>query len=552
MLTHRHRALLRVLRGSLFLLSLLTFGWMTVELPRAATQGASQSNTVTTTTSQSSQSSTTDSNLVNQAASKQTNTVDKTNLEKALNSAKALTGHLSDYATISQTLLKTAISNGEILDKSTKFSQTDIDQQTKVINTTIDKMVKRNYDANRYDSVPVGYNNQNQLDTEGAPIQAHGGGVIQTTDPSNGQPIYYWVGEDKSHNNAFFNGINLYSSKDLKNWTYVNTILKPDANNSALFDVIMERPKILYNAKNKQFVVWAHWERQGNYSSSQVAVATSSQAGGEYHFLGHWRPGAGTDSKYRNWGVKLLNSDSKTDTQTTAFYDDGTKLNDYQNVTKDTDNWGTPSRDFTLFQDGSDAYIISTESGTTMRIYKLNADYTDVDKTAMKSYELFTNARREAPAVVKAGDYYVIATSQQSGWSPNQGRYSYTKDITDPNGWKVTTTQNSAGEDINTPFGLLGDNSTYHSQPTNILKVNQNGQTNYIYMGDSWLPSTIGESGYIWLPLKISGLEGNSPQVSMDYTPDWSIDTLSGKLDVPNYPLLSKNKPATSKGGKRC
>ncbi|MFD1124276.1 DUF5776 domain-containing protein [Lentilactobacillus raoultii] len=96
------------------------------------------------------------------------------------------------------------------------------------------------------------------------------------------------------------------------------------------------------------------------------------------------------------------------------------------------------------------------------------------------------------------------------------------------------------------PIGLLGDNSTYHSQPTNIMKVTQNGQTNYIYMGDSWLPSEIGQSGYIWLPLTITGLSGNEPSVVMAYTPKWSLDSQTGKVDVPNNPLLSKNMPVTA------
>lgn len=507
----------------------------------------SNSSSAFKTTSSSSSSS---SSSAASKSSASTQSVNKDNLKNALKQADNVAAHLSDYAKISQNLLQTAISNGQILVKRSDSSQADVDQQTDVIKATIAGMVKENYNPNRYAAVFNHPDNTQWLDTDGAPIQAHGGGFVQVTG-SDGTPTYYWVGEDKSHNHAFFNGINLYASKDLKNWTYVNTILKPNANDPAMFDVIMERPKILYNQKNKQFVVWVHWERQGSYSSSQVAVATSQQADGPYKFLGHWRPGAGSDSKYRNWGVKLLNSNSNTDTQPTGVYDNGTKMADYKTETADTAHWGTPSRDFTLFEEGNKAYIISTESGTMMRIYELNSDFTDVDKQAMKSYELFNNARREAPALVKAGKYYILATSQQSGWSPNQGRYSYTTDLSNPNGWKVNQTTSSNGNEVDTPIGLLGDNSTYHSQPTNIMKVTQNGQTNYIYMGDSWLPSEIGQSGYIWLPLTITGLSGNEPSVAMAYTPKWSLDSQTGKVDVPNNPLLSKNMPVTASTAKQ-
>ena len=47
---------------------------------------------------------------------------------------------------------------------------------------------------------------QTWLDTECAPIQAHGGGFLQQTD-TDGKPIYYWVGEDKSHNTSNFKDV---------------------------------------------------------------------------------------------------------------------------------------------------------------------------------------------------------------------------------------------------------------------------------------------------------------------------------------------------------
>src|SRR5690606_10754191 len=56
-------------------------------------------------------------------------------------------------------------------------------------------------------------NTETYLDTEGNPIQAHGGGFLKVGD------IYYWVGEDKSNNSAVGNPIHLYSSTDLENWT---------------------------------------------------------------------------------------------------------------------------------------------------------------------------------------------------------------------------------------------------------------------------------------------------------------------------------------------
>ncbi|WP_283680071.1 DUF5776 domain-containing protein [Lentilactobacillus sp. Marseille-Q4993] len=470
------------------------------------------------------------SNAADNHSNSNINSVNKTTLKTEIDKANAIKPTLSNYAKISQEFLTTATENGEKLIKNDQASQKDIDQQSKVLASAISGMIKKNENQQRYTSVPVG---KEWLDTDGAPIQAHGGGFLQSTD-TDGTPIYYWVGEDKSHNAGFFNGINLYSSKDLVNWTFKNTIVKPNVSNNALSNVIMERPKLLYNAKTKKYVLWAHWENQGNYSSSQVAIATSDTPDGNYNFVGHWRPGANATN--RNWRV------NNADGQVKAQFDKGNSIADYSN----TDTWGTPSRDFTLFEDNGKAYIVSTENGTTMRIYELNSDFTDVDKSAMSSYELFKGARREAPAIVKAGNYYVLVSSQQSGWYPNQGRYSYTKNIADPNGWKVDKTTSSSGTEIDTPSGILGDNSTFHSQPTNIMKVTGNGQTNYIYMGDSWNPSELGKSSYVWLPLTITGLDSNSPKVSMNYEPSWSLAKDTGKIIGSNEKLLSKDMPVST------
>lgn len=97
------------------------------------------------------------------------------------------------------------------------------------------------------------------LDTAGTPIQAHGGGFLQQTD-TDGQPIYYWVGEDKSANSAGFGGIRLYSSKDLVTWQDRGQILQTSTTVKGLMNATIERPKLLYNAKTKKYVLWAHWE----------------------------------------------------------------------------------------------------------------------------------------------------------------------------------------------------------------------------------------------------------------------------------------------------
>ena len=121
-------------------------------------------------------------------------------------------------------------------------------------------------------------------DTNGKQIAATEGGIIKV------DSLYYLWGMDRSANNYAFVGINLYSSADLKNWTFVNQILKktshPDLNN----DAVVERAKLLHNKKTGQFVMWMHYEGHNAYKIAEVGLATCNTIGGDYTFHSHFRP----------------------------------------------------------------------------------------------------------------------------------------------------------------------------------------------------------------------------------------------------------------------
>ena len=69
------------------------------------------------------------------------------------------------------------------------------------------------------------------LDTEGKPIQAHGGSVIAVDD------TYYWYGENKDHtdgqNGVWTWGVRAYRSKDLYNWEDCGLIIQPELEDAA-------------------------------------------------------------------------------------------------------------------------------------------------------------------------------------------------------------------------------------------------------------------------------------------------------------------------------
>ena len=131
------------------------------------------------------------------------------------------------------------------------------------------------------------------------------------------------------------------------------------------------------------------------------------------------------------------------------------------------------------------------------------------------------------PAIIKSGDYYYLMGSGQSGWYPNQARYAYTKDISNPEGWSE--------------LELIGNNTSFYSQPTNIMELTSPaGQKNYVYMGDRWNSKKLGKSPYVWLPLEIDGTD-----MSLSYIPEWSLNAEDGTVQYEEAVVVSTGKPVT-------
>ena len=361
--------------------------------------------------------------------------------------------------------------------------------------------------VDRYDSVPVG---KSWYDNNGEMIQAHGGGFLQMEDEQGA--VYYWVGENKDHNGSSFNGINLYSSRDLLNWKFENTVLKPDSENPALRDNKIERPKLIYNKSTEQFIIWGHWETADSYASSQICVAVSDTVNGDYTFLGHWRPGG----EEKNWRTKSVNG------STIFVKDEGYESAVTNQITPD----GNMSRDMTVYIDGNRGYLVSACADKhSICIYELNDEFTDV--LPGSEYHVFESDKLEAPAIIKSGDYYYLMGSGQSGWYPNQARYAYTKDISSAEGWSE--------------LKLIGNNTSFYSQPTNIMELTSPvGQKNYVYMGDRWNSKKLGESRYVWLPLEINGTD-----MSLSYVPEWSLNAEDGTVQYEAAEVVSTGKPVT-------
>lgn len=145
------------------------------------------------------------------------------------------------------------------------------------------------------------------------------------------------------------------------------------------------------------------------------------------------------------------------------------------------------SRDQTVFQDedGRAYHIFSSEDNATLYISELTDDYLGHKKTYTRN---FINKSREAPAIFKTKNKYVLITSGCSAWDPNEAEYAVADSILGD--WTV----------MGNPCTGTDADKTFYGQSTFILPVAGKHQS-YIAMFDKWEKTDLEKSRYIWLPI---------------------------------------------------
>ncbi len=302
-------------------------------------------------------------------------------------------------------------------------------------------------------------------DTDGNPINAHGGGILYY------EGTYYWYGEYKQGKTVLpewatwecyrtdVTGISCYSSKDLMNWKFEGIVLKAVTDNPE-HDLhpskVLERPKVVYNKKTGKFVMWAHVE-SADYSKAAAGVAVCDTPTGEFEYLGSFRPN------------------------------------------------GSMSRDQTLFvdDDGTAYQFASSEENQTMHINRLTADYTKPDGTYVRR---FVGMAREAPAVFKHGGKYYMLSSGCTGWDPNQAELAVADSVMGE--WRV----------LGNPCTGTDADKTFYGQSTYVIPV-QGRSGCFIACFDMWKKKDLADSRYIWLPL-IFDKDG---KVSVPWHESWNM-----------------------------
>lgn len=322
-------------------------------------------------------------------------------------------------------------------------------------------------------------------DDKGEHINAHGGNVMYH------MGTYYWYGENRPARGFTTEvGISVYSSKDLINWKNAGVALAVSENKGDVIErgCIMERPKVVYNAKTGKFVMLFHLELKGRgYEAARVGFAVSDTPTGPFQFIRSLRPNAGKwPADFTKKDIKramALNEDDYKEWWTPQWR----KAVDIGLLLKRDLPGGQMSRDMTVFIDdnGKAYHIHSAEENLTLNIAELTDDYLDYTG---KYIRLAPGGHNEAPTIFKRDGVYWMITSGCTGWDPNEARMFKATSIWGP--W----------EQLPSPFKGEGAEKSFHTQGTYIFKIEETDQ--YVFMADRWIPRSLKNSRHIWLPIE--------------------------------------------------
>ncbi len=308
------------------------------------------------------------------------------------------------------------------------------------------------------------------LDSNGKPINAHGGCVIFYNE------IYYWYGEHKikglSEETHADGGVHCYASTDLINWHDQGRVLylDGDENSDLTPECNSDRPKVIYNEKTRQFVMFFKLYLRGLGSKvAYVGVATSESPTGPF-----------------NYRHKFLGGNSPNGTGDFAMFKDDNGNLYHLSVRK-------PDKKFVIGKMRDDYLLPEGE-------YKVCQGITD---------------RTEAPALIKKNGEYIMLASGSSGWAPNAARSFSAKSLEGP--W-ISHGNPCLG--IN-PANGLGPEKTYGGQSTFIIKV-EGRKDAYIAFFDINKPEHPYDSLYIWLPIEFEG-----SKISIPWKDQWNLDVFS-------------------------
>lgn len=332
-------------------------------------------------------------------------------------------------------------------------------------------------------------NGQPWPDTDGHHINAHGGCVIKHGD------TWYWYGEQRPERGFTMDaGVSVYSSADLQSWTYRGVALSVSAERGSDIErgCIMERPKVVWNARTQRFVMLFHLELKGRgYEAARVAFAESDSPTGPFRFVRSQRLHAG------QWPFDFTEQDiaAAQQTQPEAWKEWWTP-EWRREVAKGMYLWrdlttGQMSRDMTVFvdDDGRAYHITSSQENLTLLVSELSDDYLGFTG---KYNMVAPGGQNEAPCLLKHDGTYWLICSGCTGWAPNEARMFRAESIWGP--WQQLP---SPFRGMATGYRNMPADKTFGAQGTFIFSDGQR----HLFMADVWNPRHLAQSLHFWLPI---------------------------------------------------
>jgi hypothetical protein len=305
-------------------------------------------------------------------------------------------------------------------------------------------------------------------DTEGKPINAHGGGILYH------DGIYYWHGECRPEgpdSQDALIGVSCYRSKDLLNWENCGvalSVVKDDPGHPLASGCKIERPKVLFNKATGKFVMWWHHDIRGwGHACAYAGIAVAERPEGPFRFIEIIKP------------------------------------------------CGRMARDCTLFQDtGGTAYFIcASDDNANLNIHRLSDDY---QKPSGFFMQAFTGRFMEAPCVFKHDGRYFFIGSDCTGWTPNEARSASAPEVFGP--WK----------ELGNPCLGEGADATWGAQSTFVLPV-AGRQGAFIFMADIWKPNNLADSRHVWLPLFFKKAPAGFMRPHFRWHDRWDMSIFKGR-----------------------
>ena len=328
-------------------------------------------------------------------------------------------------------------------------------------------------------------------DTDGNPINAHGGGLLYH------EGTYYWYGEYKKGETILpewatwecyrtdVTGVSCYSSRpaELEVRGYCTSCRErrretrpaPQQGAGTSQSDLQREDKVPRHG--------AHVE-SADYSKACAGVAVSDSPTGTFTYVGSFRPN------------------------------------------------GAMSRDQTVFiDDNGKAYqFYSSENNATLYISELTDDYL---KPTGRYTRNFVKQSREAPAVFKYNGKYYMLSSGCTGWDPNVAELAVADSIMGQ--WTS----------IGNPCTGPDADKTFYAQSTYVQQIYGKGNA-YIAMFDRWKKKDLEDSRYVWLPLEF----GKDGTITIPWRDSWDPRTQwegQGDFSAGKGTFLLNGKPFVSK-----